>query len=357
MAIPSVQSYPMPTAKDLPVNRVSWTPDPSRAAFLIHDMQQYFMACFEPGKSPGVELTEHIRLLASRCRELGVPVIYSAQPGAQTPEQRRLLQDFWGSGIGPDPREQQIIAELEPGDNDIRLTKWRYSAFQKTDLAEQLKAMGRDQLIIVGIYAHIGCLMTACEAFMRDIEAFMVSDALADFSREKHDLALEYAAERCAFTLTTEHLLAQWAKETPEAVNPGQTEARAASNAGGPLNGAASGIAETAAADVRADGPEVTGAPDPYAFALSALRQQVAGLLRERPDAIGDEDNLPEYWGLDSIRIMTLAERWRNLGASVTFAELAEEPTLLAWSRLLASRTVTFVPNGDYYDAAARGDR
>ncbi|MFE4569736.1 isochorismatase family protein [Paenibacillus chitinolyticus] len=350
MAIPSVQSYPMPTAEDLPANRVSWTPDPSRAAFLIHDMQQYFMACFEPGQSPAAELTEHIRLLANRCRELGVPVIYSAQPGAQTLEQRRLLQDFWGSGIGPDPREQQIIAELEPGANDIRLTKWRYSAFQKTDLAEQLKAMGRDQLIIVGIYAHIGCLMTACEAFMRDIEAFMVSDALADFSREKHDLALKYAAERCAVTLTTEQLLAQWAKETSEAVNLGQAEAEAVSNA-------AAGIAETAVADGRADGPEAAGAPDPYAFALSALRQQVAGLLRERPDAIGDEDNLPEYWGLDSIRIMTLAERWRSLGASVTFAELAEEPTLLAWSRLLASRTVTFVPNGDYYDAAARGER
>ncbi|WP_217558882.1 isochorismatase family protein [Paenibacillus sp. GbtcB18] len=350
MAIPSVQSYPMPTAEDLPANRVSWTPDPSRAAFLIHDMQQYFMACFEPGQSPAAELAEHIRLLADRCRELGVPVIYSAQPGAQTPEQRRLLQDFWGSGIGPDLREQQIIAELEPGDNDIRLTKWRYSAFQKTDLAEQLKAMGRDQLIIVGIYAHIGCLMTACEAFMRDIEAFMVSDALADFSREKHDLALKYAAERCAVTLTTGQLLAHWAKETSEAVNLGQAEAGAVSNA-------AADIAETAAADGRADGPEAAGAPDPYAFALSALRQQVAGLLRERPDAIGDEDNLPEYWGLDSIRIMTLAERWRSLGASVTFAELAEEPTLLAWSKLLASRTVTFVPNGDYYDTAARGER
>ncbi|MFD7523039.1 isochorismatase family protein [Paenibacillus chitinolyticus] len=346
MAIPSVQSYPMPTAEDLPANRVSWTPDPSRAAFLIHDMQRYFMACFEPGQSPAAELTEHIRLLANRCRQLGVPVIYSAQPGAQTPEQRRLLQDFWGSGIGPDPREQQIIAELEPGDNDIRLTKWRYSAFQKTDLAEQLKAMGRDQLIIVGIYAHIGCLMTACEAFMRDIEAFMVSDALADFSREKHDLALKYAAERCAVTLTTGQLLAQWAKETSEAVNLGQAEAGAVSNAAG-------GIAETAAADGQAGGPEA----DPYAFALSALRQQVAGLLRERPDAIGDEDNLPEYWGLDSIRMMTLAERWRSLGASVTFAELAEEPTLLAWSKLLASRTVTLVPNGDYYDTAARGER
>ncbi|MFS0838908.1 isochorismatase family protein [Paenibacillus sp. 1P03SA] len=356
MAIPLVKSYPMPAAAELPANRVSWTPDPSRAAFLIHDMQQYFMACFEPGQSPASELTEHIRLLAERCRELGVPVIYSAQPGAQTPEQRRLLQDFWGSGIGPDPREQQIIAELEPGENDIRLTKWRYSAFQKTDLAEQMKAMGRDQLIIVGIYAHIGCLMTACEAFMRDIEAFMVSDALADFSREKHDLALQYAAERCAVTLTTEQLLNQWAKETSGA-NSGKTEAAAASAGSRSFNGEAAGIAQTAAAAGRKDGTEAISASDPYAFALSALRQQVAGLLRERPDAIGDEDNLPEYWGLDSIRIMTLAERWRSLGAEVTFAELAEEPTLLAWSRLLASRTAASVPNGDYYDAAARGER
>nr|BFE82389.1 hypothetical protein GCM10020093_049900 [Planobispora longispora] len=203
----------MPDVSDLPANRVDWQPDARRAVLLVHDMQNYFLRAFTPGQSPLVDLMSNVLALRARCSDLGIPVVYSAQPGGQSADQRGLLLDFWGGGIGADPREAEITPELTPRAGDVLLTKWRYSAYQRTRLAELMAGQGRDQLIICGIYAHIGVLMTACEAFMRDVQPFVVADAVADFSADHHRMALTYAAERCAVTTTTRQISRALARE------------------------------------------------------------------------------------------------------------------------------------------------
>jgi bifunctional isochorismate lyase/aryl carrier protein len=65
----------------------------------------------------------------------------------------------------------------------------------------------RNQLIITGVYAHIGCMTTATDAFMRDIKPFFVADALADFSREEHLMSLKYVAGRSGRVVMTDELL------------------------------------------------------------------------------------------------------------------------------------------------------
>ncbi|KAE9902304.1 isochorismatase family protein, partial [Enterobacteriaceae bacterium TzEc051] len=42
------------------------------------------------------------------------------------------------------------------------------------------------------VYAHIGVLQTAAEAFMNGIQPFMVGDSVADFSLQDHLFALQY---------------------------------------------------------------------------------------------------------------------------------------------------------------------
>jgi len=305
MAIPAISVYPMPLELDLPNNKVTWKPDPKRAVLLIHDMQEYFLDAYHVEESPRVELISNIQSIRKTCKEIGVPVVYTAQPGGQTPEQRGLLQDFWGAGIPDGPHKKKIVDELTPDEDDIFLTKWRYSAFKKTNLLEILHEQGRDQLIICGVYAHIGCLLTACEAFMDGIQPFFVADAVADFSQEHHKQALQYASERCAVTIITNLLL----KDLQS-------------------------LKETSAAE------ENTG------FTLQSVREQVAELLRESPADIGDNEDLLNR-GLDSVRIMSLVEKWRQIGVEVTFADLAERPTIYDWFNLVSSQEEKVLSNTD----------
>ncbi|MCX5339644.1 isochorismatase family protein [Streptomyces atratus] len=203
--IAPISAYPLPTAAELPISTAQWKPDSRRAALIVHDMQRYFLAPFPSAvRDP---LVRHCALLRERCAALGVPVFYTAQPGGMTDEERGLLKDFWGPGMRVDPVDRQIVTELAPRPADQVLTKWRYSAFFRSDLLAQMRAQGRDQLIVCGVYAHVGVLATAVEAFTNDIQPFLVADAVGDFSAEYHRLALDYAAARCSVVTTTEEVL------------------------------------------------------------------------------------------------------------------------------------------------------
>ncbi|MFB7292246.1 isochorismatase family protein [Actinacidiphila glaucinigra] len=214
--IPPTTPYPMPTQGDLPPNIADWTVDPGRAILLVHDMQRFFLRSFPAGEAPGDALVPNAARLRERCVGLGIPVAYTAQPGGMTPEQRGLLHDFWGPGMRTDPADREVVPELAPAADDWLLTKWRYSAFFKTDLLERMRQHGRDQLVICGVYAHVGILMTAVEAFTHDIQPFLVADAVADFSESYHRMALEYAAGRCALVTTTKSLLTELDGGEPE---------------------------------------------------------------------------------------------------------------------------------------------
>lgn len=200
--IPTIDPYPMPTAGELPGNTAQWTVDPARAMLLIHDMQRYFLAPL-PDRDPGGTLVRNIVILRERCTELGVPVAYTAQPGGMTDSERGLLKDFWGPGMRIDPSDRKVVDPLAPRPGDRVFTKWRYSAFVHSGLLDHLRGTGRDQLLLCGVYAHVGVLMTAVEAFSHDIQPFMVADAVADFSEQDHRMALRYAADRCAMVVTS----------------------------------------------------------------------------------------------------------------------------------------------------------
>lgn len=65
------------------------------------------------------------------------------------------------------------------------------------------------------------------------------------------------------------------------------------------------------------------------------IRTDVAELLDVAPEGIDPDEDLLDL-GLDSVRIMTLIERWRAAGApDLEFPDLAEEPVLRRWVELV----------------------
>ncbi|MVS17086.1 isochorismatase, partial [Salmonella enterica subsp. enterica serovar Bovismorbificans] len=65
-----------------------------------------------------------------------------------------------------------------------------------------------------------------------------------------------------------------------------------------------------------------------------ALRALVLPLLDES-DEPEDDEHLIDY-GLDSVRMMALAARWRKVHGDIDFVMLAKTPTIDAWWALLS---------------------
>ncbi|WP_221797908.1 isochorismatase family protein [Oceanobacter mangrovi] len=294
MSIPEIVCYPLPTADQLPANRVSWQLNPARAVLLIHDMQQYFLR-FYGTENPLIEqMTANIARLRSWADEQGIPVVYTAQPLQQSRTDRALLTDMWGPGItAAGEHETEVTPGLTPRAHDKLLTKWRYSAFQRSELLNLMReTWGRDQLIVTGVYAHIGCMSTSLDAFMYDIQPFMVADALADFSQQEHQMALNYVAGRCGAVVTTDQLLANH-----------------------------------------------------HQLDRDWLLGELLRFIDEDPAEIDGDENLMDY-GLDSVHIMTLVAEWDKLGFELMFEDLARQPTLNGWLELLANQAASQAANG-----------
>lgn len=205
--LPEAISYEM--VENFPDNAVDWVVDPDRAVLLVHDMQHYFVRRYDRGTDPMKTVIANIGRIREVATAAGCPIVFTAQPGNQPPEIRALLGDFWGPGLSESTADTEVIAELAPERADITLPKWRYSAFARTDLSARLAAAGRDQVIVTGVYAHIGVLATALDGFMRDVRMFVVADAVADFSRSDHEQALEYVAARCGSVVGTADVVEQ----------------------------------------------------------------------------------------------------------------------------------------------------
>lgn len=174
--------------------------EPSTKALVIVDMLRDFVegALANP---QALRIVEPIERLLVHARSEGWAVVFSNdahQPG--DPELR-----VWGPhAMAGDPGAQVIEAlQPKPGGREFVSPKRAYGAFDGTDLDERLRALGVDEVVIVGQHTHICVRHTSYGALIRGYEITIPSDAVCAFASVSEEDALDYLRSVYGARITT----------------------------------------------------------------------------------------------------------------------------------------------------------
>jgi nicotinamidase-related amidase len=166
--------------------------DPRRTALLVIDMQNDFLLPGAPVHTPGgLRLVPVIAALAGQARRLGLPVVF-------TQEMHRADHSDFGIELAFEPPHclegspgADIVTGLEPEPGDVRITgKRRYDAFLGTDLDLALRARGVENLLVTGVCTDICVICSVHHARNLDYRCFVLSDAVAGTTPQRHEAAL-----------------------------------------------------------------------------------------------------------------------------------------------------------------------
>jgi ureidoacrylate peracid hydrolase len=195
---------------------------PRQTAFVVVDMQNYFMA---PGQQVEVpearEIVPNVNRLADALRRAGGLVVWirtisnddSFQNWSHfhdvlnTPERRARRAEALRDGA--------FGAELWPGldvhKSDLIVCKTRYSAFisGSSSLEAELRERGVTAVWVGGTSTNTCCESTARDAMLLDFRTTMVSDANADHTDDEHNATLINFCINFGDVATTDDLVAR----------------------------------------------------------------------------------------------------------------------------------------------------
>jgi nicotinamidase-related amidase len=83
----------------------------------------------------------------------------------------------------------------------ITIKKQRYSAFHGTGLADILRAAGTEKLYLAGVCTDISVLHSAVAAYNYGFDSTILSDCVAAFDPQAHDMAMRHFKSVLGFEL------------------------------------------------------------------------------------------------------------------------------------------------------------
>jgi len=170
-------------------------------ALIIVDMENGFFREDGSMKKVGLNpemlrpVVEPVRRILIAAREADIPVFFTREVLSSDYSDGGLFIELFPAvkevgGLARGTPDVEIIDEVKPLPTETIVEKTLYTAFPETELEAKLKAAGVDTAIICGVTTECCVESTVRDAFFRGFRVIVPSDAVAAFSRERHDATL-----------------------------------------------------------------------------------------------------------------------------------------------------------------------
>lgn len=183
--------------------------DPRHTAVLIVDVQPVFTDADDP-KLPV------LRRFLDAAREAGVLQVFTRFVRAESPTERwrELWEEQCGADfvemVAPNSPDAAFLPGFAPEAGDLEVTKDRYSAFIRSDLADQLRSRGIETVVVTGFSTDVCVSSTARDAFQLDFRTITLSDCCAAAEPVRHEAALETLGRRFGRVCASDEVVATW---------------------------------------------------------------------------------------------------------------------------------------------------
>src|SRR5829696_8593218 len=173
--------------------------DPARTALIAYDVCRRALTPADPARREAMRptLEAWVRLIGA-AREAGLPVIYTTPVSRADGADVVSLPTDLSAETGTPPLtncvegtpDADFPEEIAPRPEDYVFLKRRPSAFYGTGVAELLRMLRKDTIVIAGGATNRGVETSVREAFNMDLNVVVVRDCCWGGDREAHEYSL-----------------------------------------------------------------------------------------------------------------------------------------------------------------------
>jgi len=180
----------------------------SKPALCIIDMQNYF--CSREGRAylPSSEaIIPNLDNLRKAFIDAGLPVVFT-QHGHKNSDAKHPLLRWWSQDIVIGTTEFELDPRLHPSEGSYIVGKDQYSAFRSDKFCRFVNKKGIGALVIAGVMTNLCCESTSRDAFMENMDVYLLADGTATVSEEMHVGTLRSIAYGFGYVATCEEMKA-----------------------------------------------------------------------------------------------------------------------------------------------------